>query len=407
MKKHLLFISLLPVLLFGAGCSRNQIFGAGGNRNQLPAWKEGYLDIHSINTGRGECTFYILPDGTTMLIDAGEFSTNTNVHPLVPQKPDSLTRPSATYARYIKHFLPRQSRGAIDYVLLTHFHMDHMGRIEPEYATHPEGNYVKTGISALCEDIPYRKVVDRIWPDYDSVRNEVGGKEGLANWKKFMDYGVSEGDFNAERFETGSFSQFVLSHHPERYPSFRIQNLAANGWYWDGKKAVDAFDGKIRRENASSCVLLLSYGDFDWYAGGDCADRKIEVPIARSVGRKIEAMKSNHHLSWNTMDTLTLAVLQPRVIVSQSFYSHQPDVPVLETNIYSDKAYTGDKSLYFTNIPPYTLEVMPSLAEKAASLSGHVVIRVAPGGGSFRVYVLKDTDFSYEIQSVSDTYTCQ
>ena len=167
MKKHLLFISLLPVLLFGTGCNRNQIFGAGGNRNQLPAWKEGYLDIHSINTGRGECFFYILPDGTTMLIDAGEFSTNTNVHPLVPQKPDSLTRPSATFARYIRHFLPRQARGAIDYVLLTHFHMDHMGRIEPEYATHPEGNYVMTGLSALCEDIPYRKVVDRIWPDYD------------------------------------------------------------------------------------------------------------------------------------------------------------------------------------------------------------------------------------------------
>ena len=51
MKKHLLFISLLPVLLFGAGCNRNQIFGAGGSQNQLPAWKEGYLDIHSINTG--------------------------------------------------------------------------------------------------------------------------------------------------------------------------------------------------------------------------------------------------------------------------------------------------------------------------------------------------------------------
>ena len=50
---------------------------------------------------------------------------------------------------------------------------------------------------------------------------------------------------------------------------------------------------------------------------------------------------------------------------------------------------------------------MPSLAEKAASLSGHVVIRVAPGGKSFKVYILKDTDFSFEIKSVSDTYTCQ
>ena len=38
----------------------------------LPALSEGCLDIHLINSGRGECNFYILPDGTTLLIDAGE-----------------------------------------------------------------------------------------------------------------------------------------------------------------------------------------------------------------------------------------------------------------------------------------------------------------------------------------------
>ena len=396
MKKYLLFISILPVLLIGTGCGRDR----------MPSWKEGYLDIHSINTGRGECTFYILPDGTTMLIDAGEFSKNTNVHPLVPQKPDSLTRPSETFIRYIKHFLPKQAKGGLDYALLTHFHMDHMGRIEPEYATHPEGGYAVTGLSAVCEAIPYRKMIDRIWPEYDSVRTEVAGKEGIANWRKFMEYGASRKLFLPERFDIGSTSQIVLTHHPERYPSFRIQNLAANGFYWNGKEPVDAFDGKPRRENASSCVLLLQYGDFDWYTGGDCADRQIEIPVARAVGRKIEAMKSNHHLSWRTMDTLTLAVLQPRVIVSQSFYSHQPDVPVLETNIYSDKAYTGDKSLYFTNIHPYTLEVMPSLAEKAASLSGHVVLRVAPGGKSFEIFVLDDTDDSYRVLRHDGPFLC-
>ena len=40
----------------------------------LPAWKEGYLDLHHINTGRGSCAYYIFPDGTTMLVDAGEMN---------------------------------------------------------------------------------------------------------------------------------------------------------------------------------------------------------------------------------------------------------------------------------------------------------------------------------------------
>jgi len=38
----------------------------------LPAWQEGYLDIHHINTGHGDAAFYIFPDGTTMLLDVGE-----------------------------------------------------------------------------------------------------------------------------------------------------------------------------------------------------------------------------------------------------------------------------------------------------------------------------------------------
>lgn len=38
----------------------------------LSAWKEGYMDIHHINTGCGECAYIIFPDGTTMLVDAGE-----------------------------------------------------------------------------------------------------------------------------------------------------------------------------------------------------------------------------------------------------------------------------------------------------------------------------------------------
>ena len=59
----------------------------------LPPWQEGCLDIHAINSGRGECTFFILPDGTTMLVDAGEFVPATQKYPFVPQKPHEGVRP--------------------------------------------------------------------------------------------------------------------------------------------------------------------------------------------------------------------------------------------------------------------------------------------------------------------------
>ena len=36
----------------------------------LSAWSEGELAIHHINTGLGESSFFIIPHGTTFLVDA-------------------------------------------------------------------------------------------------------------------------------------------------------------------------------------------------------------------------------------------------------------------------------------------------------------------------------------------------
>ena len=45
----------------------------------LPAWSEGEIDIHTISTGRGECLYIILPDGTDIIVDAGEFSRESKI----------------------------------------------------------------------------------------------------------------------------------------------------------------------------------------------------------------------------------------------------------------------------------------------------------------------------------------
>lgn len=49
------------------------------------------MDIHHINTGRGDCTFCILPGiGTTLLIDAGE--NNRVGERVVAAKPDDTKK---------------------------------------------------------------------------------------------------------------------------------------------------------------------------------------------------------------------------------------------------------------------------------------------------------------------------
>ena len=55
----------------------------------LPAWSQGNLDIHHISTGRGNATYFVFPDGTTLLIDAGEADPKfiESVRPLKPFSP--------------------------------------------------------------------------------------------------------------------------------------------------------------------------------------------------------------------------------------------------------------------------------------------------------------------------------
>lgn len=51
----------------------------------LPDWMPGMLDIHQIATGRGNAALFILPDGTTMLLDAGATGDRipeTDPHPV-------------------------------------------------------------------------------------------------------------------------------------------------------------------------------------------------------------------------------------------------------------------------------------------------------------------------------------
>jgi glyoxylase-like metal-dependent hydrolase (beta-lactamase superfamily II) len=103
----------------------------------LPAWKPGVLEIHHIATNRGNSALLILPDGTTMMVDAGAIYGATPC--LSDPLPSAQRRPGEWIGRYAKRRLETSGLTTIHAVLLTHLHGDHIGYLPTNGARSSNG----------------------------------------------------------------------------------------------------------------------------------------------------------------------------------------------------------------------------------------------------------------------------
>src|ERR1700760_4915828 len=96
-------------------------WGASADTDRLPAWPEGSFYIHHISTGRGNSTYYVFPDGTTLLSDAGEADHKfiDSVQPLkaFPPRPDGVHSAAYWIVDYIRQFAPPGRPVQLDYAL--------------------------------------------------------------------------------------------------------------------------------------------------------------------------------------------------------------------------------------------------------------------------------------------------
>lgn len=385
----------------------------------LPAWSKGELDIHHINTGRGDALFFVLPDGTTMMED---FSGKTVEKPpfSLPTKPDASRPPGEWVARYVQRTLPTGAKG-IDYAVISHFHGDHMGAIAKDSPLAKNGAYQLSGITEFTEHLPIAKVLDRGWPDY--AYPAPLDNPTVANYRKFLAWQVANSKLQVERFAPGRNDQIALLHDAGKYPTFEIRNLYSNGILWSGAgtttrnlfpplSGIGKDDYPI--ENNLSNVFVIHYGKFDYFSGGDLSNNDAETnstppawtDVEAAVGRAagpVDAMKANHHGSWDANSVAFLAALQPRVVVVTARGEGHPAVNTWK-HLSSTKVWPGARDIFITNVGPATAQTSYGILDDAKSSQGHVVIRVAPGGGSYRVFVLDDSDERMRIKAVFGPY---
>jgi len=423
------------ILLISYSCNNEKGIASGNDVNGndstktgaktgevLPAWQEGYLDIDAINTGRGESTFFIFPDGTTMLVDAGaSLISPSNPIPPPPQKPDSNTSPGSAITAFVKYFVPKNN-DKLDYMLLSHFHVDHMGGYSTALPMAPAGDFRMSGITEVGAKIPVGVIIDRGYPNYDypvdmkEVNTVAHTPDEVKNYIKFINWAKRSYGAKAEQFKVGSDRQISLKINPAKYNDFVIRNIVANGRVWTGKgdSSINTFPGDLSEllaakptENIFSDGFQLSYGKFDYFSAGDLQYNgkstypwlDIETAVSKVMG-PVDVMKADHHGTANTDGSALLDKLDPQAVVVDVWRDIQPN-PETVSRFY---AANPGCNIFLTNLSDANKERLNTFMPRIKSTNGHIVVRVAPGGSEYMVYVLDDTNEKYEIKEVFGPY---
>lgn len=361
----------------------------------LPAWTAGSLDIHQIATGRGNAALMMLPDGTTLLLDAGD---SVNV-PGLTARPDASRSAGQWIARYVRQML-RGRDARLDYALFTHYHPDHVA-----------------AFGAVAGDIPIDTVIDR-----GSRYLPPAANDGVfATYRSVL-------TTHAPRMqrlvaEAGSPRQLVLRHGSAPAP-FEARIVSVNDRVWTGKGDVS----KVRfpalaaipvaedrpTENMCSVTLRIKYGAFDFFTGGDqpgypnpgaAAWHDVETDVAKAIG-PTDVHVVNHHGSIEVANPFWLKTLSSHVMILPAWSTTHPSPDVLK-RLLATRVYPGERDIFVTSLRPETKATIGPRAGQVASDEGHVVVRVEPGGSRYWVIVLDDSAETYRVRSVHGPYTAR
>ncbi|MBK5723157.1 hypothetical protein JGH11_20025, partial [Dysgonomonas sp. Marseille-P4677] len=353
------------------------------------------------------------PDGTTMMIDAGENNAKAKRH--VALKPNDSKSPGEWIVDYINSMANNKNQG-LDYMLLTHFHNDHIGGVLK--TLNVSGKFYNTGAITVAENIRVGKLVDRGFPDYNYLVDHKD--KTIKNYLDFLRY--TQRPIKVEQFRPGVDGQFTLLYDTISYKDkFKVQNIYSNGRMWTGNDTITRYlfplfdsimDYDIPQENSLSCVLKITYGKFSYYSGGDVTGypkpgrsqfHDVETQIASIIG-KTEVCCVNHHGYNNATNEAFISSLQPQTYVIQASDALHPNHSTLD-RMLSKYLNPSSINIFATNLHPAAKTVIGDLTKKMKSTQGHIVIRVFDDGDKYTVYILEDENTKRKIKGIFGPFT--
>lgn len=260
-----------------------------------PAMPAGELRIYFIDVEGGQSTLAVTPRGEALLIDAGFAGKGT-----INSVPGEVAASEARDAGRILAAMRDAGVGRIDYLLVTHFHRDHMGGITDLAQLVPIGAYIDHGSAYPPEQRARPDTMDMMeLPAYDAYIKLRGKGRHLQ---------PKPGD----RLPLKGVEAIMVSSDRATLRKPMAGAGAANPACRPAAMVAQGRDD----ENPRSGGFVLRFGRFRFLDLGDLNSQPLYdlVCPTNDVG-PVDVYLVAHHGNSTVADPATLAAFQPRVAV--------------------------------------------------------------------------------------------
>lgn len=306
---------------------------------------DGRLDIYWVDVEGGAATLLVTPSGETLLVDSGNPGT---------RDPGRIVEVLTKVAGLRK----------IDHLVVTHYHGDHFG-----------------GAATLAKLVPIGTVYDNgEWveqtekPD-PSYREFPCGKRLVIN----------PGD--KLPLKSGDKAPLVVSCVGTRQKFIEAPASAAENPTLCAAARSKNRDGS---DNANSVVLLVSFGHFKFFDGGDLTwnvEEKLVCP--KNLVGLVDVYQVTHHGLDASNNPLVLQALQPKVAIMNNGKT-KGCMPEVFENLKNTKSLEAIYQLHKNERPDGEKANVPAefIANNGKDVKGNYVkLSVAPDGKTYTVSI--------------------